>query len=96
VYVSEGSDGSGAPVVVAQGPIEKLTTENGGQEVVVTTSTDNATQVVANSLDGSHKPRLNYVVIPNLLTQVVGNLHEGAVPASAVSAPSWGNEAFWQ
>lgn len=93
---TDGSDGSGAPVTVTPGPLEKLTNENGGQDVVVTTAPDNATQIVANSLDGSHKPRRAYILIPNLLTQVVGNLHEGAIPASAVSAPSWGNEAFWQ
>ncbi len=94
VITDQSEDNGGATGVVPHdnGPIAELTGDNGETP----TSADDATVVIADSLDGAHKPSSSQPLLGNMLKQF-GQGHDlHGVPPADQDVSSWGNEALWQ
>jgi hypothetical protein len=76
------------------GPLASL--DNGGDSSAPNTS-DSATVVIADSLNGALKAASSQTILAGMLKQTVpGNNTVHGVPPADQDFSSWGNEAFWQ
>jgi hypothetical protein len=86
-------EGTGAVTVVEQlGPIAELT-GNAGEPP---TPSDSATIVIAQSLDGAHRPLAGQRLIGNMLKRNDTSDDQHGIPPADQNISSWGNEALWQ
>ena len=89
---------AGAPDVqtpAAQGPIAQLSDNEGDTP----NTSDSATVIVADSLDGSTKAAITQQILGGYLTQIIpaaGGLSVHGIRSVDQDFSSWGNEALWQ
>lgn len=91
-----GAAGVSAEVEHTPGPLASL--DNSGDSAAPNTS-DSATVVIADSLDGASKPSGSTTILPGVLKQAGPNGSGGAlhgIPPADQNFSSWGNEALWQ
>jgi hypothetical protein len=79
-------------------PPGPLATLDDGKENSGPNTSDTATVVIADSLDGAKKPTSSTTLMNGMLKQTMpgagSNLH--GVPPADQDFSSWGNEALWQ
>jgi hypothetical protein len=80
---------------ISQGPIAQLSNSDGDTPY----TSDSATVIIADSLDGSTKAAITQQILGGYLSQIIpaaGGLSVHGIRSVDQDFSSWGNEALWQ